>query len=690
MTVPREERIVRRKFLRWVPVATLVLPIAVQAAIVSIRVDRVEPFANGATFGAAGAYERVVGVARGELDPADPRNAGIVNLDLAPRNARGRVEYETDFYLLRPVDPARANGKVIYEVNNRGRKFLLHWILDAPAQAAGANNEPRAIEDAGNGLLFRMGYTIAWSGWDPDAPRANGGMAMTVPVPQRDGKPLVRTIREELVSGTRAAPATTFRLSYAAASTDTREARLTVRAREADEPAPIAADKWAFVDARTIKLLPDGTAPLPGALYELRYAARDPKVLGIGFAATRDLVSFLRYDARDAAGVPNPARAGVKSVLALGISQSGRYLRDHVVQGFNQDERKRKVFDGVLAHISGIGKVFFNAEFGEPARTNTQHEDHTYPENAFPFSAAMLDDPVTGKKGSLLRGDGFDPLLIEVNTSTEYWQKGASLLHTDALGRQDVALPKTARVYFVAGTQHAGRTGLKADRGPCANPRNPHSPAPALRALLMALDEWVATGREPPPSRVPTLADKTLVAWSAVQFPALPGFEVVKEGNKLEVVGDWTDPKPDRGKAYRTLVPAVDGDGNETSGIRLPDIAVPLATYTGWNLYAPPFPAGEVCDRDGSYLPLAKTAAERQKIGDPRKSIQERYKDKADYMAKVKAAAADLVAARLLLKEDADRYEQAALQQDDTLFAAGSDTTVSIATTGGASASPAH
>ncbi len=644
------------------------LPVLAQAEVVSIRIDRVEPFANGAIFGAAGAYERVAGVARGELDPADPRNAGIVNLMFAPRNARGRVEYETDFYLLRPVDPARANGRLIYEVNNRGRKFLLHWILDAPAQAAAANNEPRSAEDAGNGLLFRLGYTMAWSGWDPDAPRANNGMAMTVPVPMRDGKPVVRTIRDELVSGTRGAPANTFRLSYAAASTDTRESRLTVRAREADAPAPIAADQWAFVDAKTIKLLPEGTAPQPGSLYELHYPAKDPKILGIGFAATRDVVSFLRYAARDAAGTANPAR-GIKNVLALGISQSGRYLRDHIGQGFNQDEHKRKVFDGVLAHISGIGRVFLNAEFGQPARTNTQHEDHTYPENDFPFSAAAMDDPVTGRKGSLLRGDGFDPLLIEVNTSTEYWQKGASLLHTDPLGQRDVDLPKTARVYFVTGTQHAGRVGLKTDRGPCANPRNPHSPAPALRALLMALDEWVTAGREPPPSRVPRVADHTLVTWDNVRFPGLPGFEIARQGNRLELFGDWVDPKPDRSRAYRSLVPAIDLDGNETAGIRLPDIAVPLGTYTGWNLYAPPYPEGELCDRDGSYLPFARTAAERQKIGDARKSIEERYKDKADYVAKIKAAAAELVAARLLLKEDADRYEQAAAKLDDTLFA---------------------
>jgi len=271
---------------------------------------------------------------------------------------------------------------------------------------------------------------------------------------------------------------------------------------------------------------------------------------------------------------------------------------------------------------------------------------------------------------TLLRGDGFDPLLIEVNTSTEYWQKGASLLHTDPLGERDVALPKTTRVFLVAGTQHGGRAGMKTDRGPCANPRNPHSAGPALRALLIALDEWVTSGREPPPSRVPTLATRTLVGWEGVRFPGLPGFEIAHRGNRLDLFGDWVEPRPDRSRSYRSLVPAIDLDGNETSGIRLPDIAVPLATYTGWNLYAPPYPEGELCDRDGSYLPFAKTAAERQNIGDARRSIEERYPSKSDYIAQVKAAAKELVSARLLLPEDAQRYEQAAQAIDAALFPA--------------------
>lgn len=631
-----------------------------EARITSIHIDRIEPFASGMPFGDVGAYERVIGTAKGELDPADSRNKGIVNIDKAPRNANGKVEYETEFFLLRPADPAKGNRKILYEVNNRGRKFLMHWVLDAPAQAVGANNDPKEAKDAGNGLFFRQGYIMAWSGWDPDAPKIHNGMTIKVPVATDNGKPIVRVIREEMVSGTRGPQVDKLRMSHEAATLDQSQATLTVRRNEADSRVEIPASGWTYVDAKTIKLLPEGTKPEPGSLYELRYPAINPKVLGIGFAATRDLVSFLRYETSDDEFTPNPAGRGIKAALAVGISQSGRYLRDHIVQGFNQDEEKRRVFDGVLAHISGAGKLFLNAEFGEPARTNTQHEDHTYPENAFPFSTARLNDPVSGKSGSLFRHDGFDPLLIEVNTSTEYWVKGASLLTTDTRGTKDIKLPSNSRVYMIAGTQHGGRTGLKTAPGQCANPRNPHNPAPALRALFVALDQWVSQGVAPPSSRVPTLAAKSLVEPAQLGFPRIPGAHVAAMGNEIVLFGDWIDPKPDPSKAYRPLVATVDSDGNETSGIRLPDIAVPMATYTGWNMYKKPFPEGEVCDRDGSYLEFALTKEERLASGDPRPSLEERYAGKADYVARVGKAAAALVKERLLLQEDADAYMRAA------------------------------
>lgn len=632
-------------------------PLAANAAITEIEVKDVQPFAGGHAFGAAGAYERVKGVARGELDPADPRNQVIRNLDKAPRNASGKVAYAIDLDLLRPADPARANRRILYDVTNRGRKFVLHWLLDAPGAGA---NDPKTVQDAGNGLFLEQGYTIVWSGWDGDAPRTGNGMAMDAPVATNNGAPIVRTIRDELVSGTRAAPLAQLRLSYESADLDPAKTRLTVRRKASDTPREIPATGWAYVDSRTIKLLPDGTKPEPGSLYEAHYPAKNPKVLGIGYAATRDLVSFLKHGGQDAKGRWNPAGLSIRYAYALGISQSGRYIRDHISQGFNQDEQGRIVFDGALAHISGVGRVFLNEEFGMAGRTNTQHEDHTYPENAFPFSTAALEDPHTGAKGSLFRGDGFDPYLIEVNTATEYWQKGASLLHTDPLGKRDVALPANSRVYLVAGTQHGGRTGLRAEPGPCAQPRNPHSSAPALRALFVALDDWVSRGEPPPASQVPTLKAGTLVDPARTGFPALPGVQVATFTNAVEPFGDWVHPKPDPKKAYRALVTRVDADGNEVAGIRLPDIAAPLGTYTGWNFYKAPFPEGELCDRDGMFLAFAATRAEREKLGDPRRSVAERYASKDAYVAAVDRAAGELERARLLLPRDAEAFRAAA------------------------------
>jgi Alpha/beta hydrolase domain len=314
--------------------------------------------------------------------------------------------------------------------------------------------------------------------------------------------------------------------------------------------------------------------------------------------------------------------------------------------------------------------VFANTAFAEPTRTATQHEDRLYPENWFPFSTANETDPASGRTGSLFRGDGSDPLLIATNTSTEYWQKGASLIHIDPAGKADLALPPNSRVYMIAGTQHGGAAGLPTTPGACANLRNPHNPAPALRALIVALEDWVVKGIPPPPSRVPSIAQGTAVAASAVVMPGIKGVALPPGDNPITEPVDWVNPPEPDGRApdgqpvfrYETRVPAVDADGNETSGIRLPPIAVPLATYTGWNVYrAQPT---ELCDRNGTYAPFARTRAEREASGDPRPSIAERYSSRATYVAKVKAAADALVGERLLLPADAARYVREAERSD--------------------------
>jgi hypothetical protein len=615
--------------------------------ITGLSIERVETVAEGRAFGDVGAYERVIGVATGEVDPLRVENRGIANLDKAPRNAEGRVAYQTDFFVLRPVDAARGNGRLLYEVNNRGRKLLFSNLC-----AGAQGNDLKTAADFGDALPLRLGFTVAWSGWDATVARANAALGMTAPVPKEAGWPIIRRIRDEFVAGTRPdSPTDTFRLSYAAATPDRAAAQLSFRRRYGEPRTILLSTAWEFVDARRARLLPPGTKPEPGAIYELVYAARDPVVLGLGLAVTRDFVSHLRYDpaTRNVCG-RTPSHA-----LGFGISQAGRYLRDHIAQGFNRDEVGRRVFDGVLAHTAGIGRVFLNEPFAQPFRTATQHEDHDFPENAFPFSTAVMDDPITARRGSLLRGDGCDPLFMQTNTSTEYWQKGGSLLHTDPLGRRDMALPETARVYLIAGTQHAGRPGAPRDRGPAVNPRNPHNPMPALRALLVALDEWVAAGRPPPPSAVPTIDSGTLVPAEAVEFPTIPGAAIAHASNVIAPVADWTDPRSPA-RPYRSLVCSVDADGNEVAGVRLPDIAVPLGTYSGWNLYRAPYPEGALADRDGSFLAFAATEAERRQTGDPRRSTAERYASQAAYAAAVENAAAALVAERLLLPEDAERY----------------------------------
>ncbi|HTR85430.1 MAG TPA: alpha/beta hydrolase domain-containing protein [Reyranella sp.] len=600
--------------------------------ITSIEIKSVELLADGAPFGAVGAYERVTGVAKGEVDPKAPGNKGIALIDKAPLNERGHVEYVTDFYILRPKDFAKGNGRILYEVNNRGRKMLFGNIADGPQGI----NDPQKLADVGNGFPMRRGYTIVWSGWDPDAPRANLGLGLTAPVATEDGsiggKPIVQTVRDEFVSGTRGGVLEAFKLSYEMATQE--GARLTVRERQADQPQDVA---WTAIDAKSIRLA-DGSKPKPGYIYEFTYQGTKPKVQGLGFAATRDFVSFLRHD-------PEGQRATggqITHALAIGFSQAGRYLRHHISEGFNRDEQGRKVFDGIHSHIAGVGRLFFNVPFSQPARTSTQHEDHTAPEAWFPFSTATLEDPFSKQKGSVLRGDGSDPKLIETNTSTEYWQKGASLLTTDPLGTKDIELPANSRTYMIAGTQHGGRAGATTDPGPNVNPRNPHNPMPAVRALLVALDDWVVKGIEPPPSRTPTLGDGTLVEPDKTGFPAIAGAAVVKVTNKVKA-GD---------KVYRTLVSKVDADGNEVAGIRLPDIAVPLATYTGWNEYKPPYPKGEIADRDGSYLVF------------PAEKIRNRYGDRAGYVSKVRETVESLTKERFLLQEDADRYLERAQKEE--------------------------
>jgi hypothetical protein len=632
-------------------------------AITDIGVTDIANFADGHEFGAVGAYVRIKGVARGMLDPAAACNAGIVDLDKAPGNAKGLVEYATDFDILRPKDPLRGSAILVYDVPNRGSKRIFNLLDDVAPGDPALVNDPKTVGDAGLGFCLGRGYSLVWSGWDPGAPRANSGLGAEFPPALDKGKPVVRRIRDEFHFGTRTAgDGSIRRLSYPAASTDQPAARLTVRDRESDRRTEIPRDEWEFLDDRSIRMLPVGRNFAPIKIYELWYEATGSKVLGIGYASVRDLVSFFRYKSANRGGIPNPLLSGMSEIhhaLAFGVSQSGRFLRHFLELGMNGDEAGQQVFDGVFSHVAGAGKVFANHGFSMPGRTATQHEDRLYPENWFPFSTAKTADPVSGRIAALLPGSSNDPKIIETNSATEYWQKGASLIHTDPGLRRDLKLPENSRAYLIAGTQHGGRPGVNPAPGPCVNPRNWHSATPALRALFVALEEWVTKGVAPPPSRVPSLTGGDAVIADRVAMPKVPGFAVALGANPVLPPVDWIDPPESSPPApYTIFVSAVDSDGNEVAGIRLPQIAVPLGTHTGWNVYqAQP---DELADRDGSFIAFARTRAEREAVGDPRPSLAERYGNREAYVARIKAAAGALVAERLLLQSDADAFVKTA------------------------------
>jgi hypothetical protein len=632
---------------------TMLMTTAGQAELVELRIDSTAPFAGGASFGKAGSYQRVAGVAIGELDPEDPRNAGIELLEDAPRNARGRVEYEVDFFMLAP---SSGSDVLLYDVTNRGSKVALNFFNEATLGRHLAPAGPGSLEEAGNGFLMQRGYAVVWSGWDPTV--TSGGMSARFPTATRDGSALEARVRDEFSYGIFPAeiPAQAT-LSYPALRNAS--AVLTQRERENDPPRVVPAERWTWKDDQHIALL-EGSFE-SGALYDFRYSAAGPPVLGIGFAAVRDLVSYLRYEEHDRAGRANPLRGREgrhpKAAIGVGVSQSGRYLRHFLELDMNHDGKDRRVFDGLLPYIAGAGKVFANHAFGQPGRTAGQHLQRLFPEHWYPFAHRAVADPLTGRNEGLLPGRSTDPKIIEVNTATEYWHKGASLLHTDPMGKVDLSPPDSVRLFLVAGTEHAG--GVLVRDQTCANQGNPHRPNAALRALLVALDEWVRDGRQPPDSLIPRLTDGTLVPLEAYRFPDLPGVTVAKRMNRIRVPGDWIDPPRKDGRIYGAHVPQVDADGIELAGLRLPDIAVPTATYTGWNVFAKGFPTPDLCGRSGSFIPFPLDPDAR----DPRVAIRERYPTHAHYVERVAAEVRGLVARRLLLAEDGDRYVAAAKGQ---------------------------
>lgn len=660
---------------------------AVEARVVRLVVEQRTPFAEGASFGQAGPYERLTGTVYFEVDPNDPLNAGIVDLDLAPRNARGRVEFSATFFILKPVDMARGNQKIFYTANNRGNDALLNAKTSADV---GLNDFP-----------LRMGYTVVDAGWQGDLVPTPTKLVANLPTAtQPDGSPIVGRMRVEysdrnitrdgiFTLNLEGSPA--FR-SYETADTNPTHSTLTVRDTVDGRRVPISPDRWAFGRC------PEGRASLTTStfdiclfdgfrlnkLYELVYPAKNPIVMGLGFATTRDVASFLRYDLRDEAGNMNPLAAGganvVRRVYATGASQTGGYLRDLVYQGFNEDESHRKVFDGIIPTIAGTIRVFINVRFADPNVFADQDVSHDYLLSSYPpFTYAVTTDPISGIRDGLLKRPATDPLVFHVDSATEFWQLYASLNVIDAAG-QAVPIPQNVRLYFNSSTGHGFTTsGLltpparRIER--CANP-TPTATGELTRALLVAMDAWADHGVEPPPNTYPRVDDRTLVpvADAVRAFPVVPGAKTTALVNELALLnfgatfgragGMVTLQPPLVGPRYPILVPKPDADGLDIAGIRSMQIRVPLGTSTGWNVRAVGYREPALCGLTGSFIPFARTRAERVANGDPRRSLEERYTDRNGLVKAVERATRELVQQRFLLQEDADRFVAAAKASD--------------------------
>lgn len=658
-----------------------------KSRITKIQIDTVEaPAFDGRQFGTTGQYETLLGRAFGELDPADPHNAVIVNLDHAPRNERGLVEYSADLRIIKPIDLTRGNRTIFYDVPNRGnqRGFNLHQDF------AGEYGEyPSKGADLGDGFYMERGYTMVWSGWQGDVTPGENRVTAQLPVAkQPDGSPRRRWITVELpVNAQRRSVAFEggAMRAYPAVAESMAAAKLFRRAAPHAAPELLPRDSWSFAKCTEAGVSTPSNVDVcrpagfsPNGLYYLVYEAEEPIVMGIGFAAVRDVVSFLRNDTTDMnplvsrRGGTGSDRNVIRTAIMFGQSQPGRFVRDFVYQGFNRDASGRMVFEGVIPATAGTRRTFTNFEFASPGRFPRNVEDHFAPGDQFPFTYETLTDPITGRVDGLLarcRLTETCPKVMQFDSANEVWSARGSLVTTDPLGLRDVPIPENVRVYQFAGTQHQAGTGDDPPAGERAgNCQQIPNPAPyreAQRALLVAMHAWVTAGTLPPASQYAKLADGTLVRalpQSAQGFPKIPGVRYTGQPNDLFVNDYMAQPSSHTGAQYTVLVPKVDQDGNDLAGVRGTIIQVPIATYTGWNLRKAGFIENEGCGTNGSYIPFAKKKADRG--ADPRLSLEERYGSHDRYVAQVRAAAEKLQKEGFLLAQDVERVIKQAEKRD--------------------------
>ncbi len=637
-------------------------------------------FADGQEFGEVGAYERIVGRVHYELDPESHPNRNVIDLKLAPRNEQGRVEFSADLFILAPKVLSKGNGALLYGVNNRGGMNALRHF-----NYASGSNRPKDAKHAGDGFLMRHGFTVVWSGWDGELLPAGDRLQLFPPKASESEKPITGLVRCEIVPGSdlrRTVVNWANHGSYRPTLNGIKNATLTHRLLAGDPRVPVPREKWNLI---VTELESDNPAQLPKVeldypdglkklnIYEVIYEAQDPVVMGTGFTAVRDLVSALKHGG----GADNPLIEKGESVIerahSFGVSQSGRFLREFVYWDFNADEEGQKVFDGIIPHVSGSGMGSFNHRFAQPTRHAGQHDHHDYPPDRFPFSYETQTDPLSGlTEGILQRSEksGTVPLVMHTQSSSEYWNRSGSLVHTDPLGLRDAKIAENVRIYFFGGTQH-GPAGFTTETGGGQTAPSPADYKPFVRALLLSLDRWAKEGTEPPSSVYPKISDGNLVAWTqnATGFPKIPGIRypgVIQQPSYLDFGPRWQkerivdhQPPLPRGN-YRVLVPRSGPDGNELDCLSAPEVAVPIATYASWRLRSEDGPAAnQLYSLSGSYIPFPVSAKERKESGDPRRSVEERYgtleKYLEKYLEKLEGQCRKYEEAGYLLPEDTER-----------------------------------
>jgi Alpha/beta hydrolase domain len=658
---------------------TMLVATSAEARVTKINITTQEsPTYGGFSFPGVGQYEKIAGTMTAEISPTDAHNAGIVDLALAPRLPDGNVQYSFAFYILKPIDLTKGNHKIFYEAPNRGGK------LSGTFNQTTGGNDPATTSNPGGAFLNPQGYTLAYSGWDQAAGQNSAAFNSTITLPvakNADGTSITGPVYDYIENDN--ATTMTSTLTYTPNSLDQTQAQLTVKAHLNDVPTVIPASGWAYTkvttgvitnDGTAIQLLPAGTAFAQGSIYEFTYTGKDPTVNAIGFAAVRDFASFLRYATADDAGTPNPMAGDVQRIYTYSVSQPTRMLNDFVSLGFNADESNRKVFDGVDKWIGAADGINMNLRFSQPGRTERNRQHHLYQEGVFPFANTMMTDPITGKTDSRYAkctASNTCPVAVEIYSANEYWVKAASLFHTDPAGTIDVAPNPIAPIYFMSSHQHG--TGNGAAKGACQQFQNPIDSTPVHRALLVAMDQFITNGTPMPPSMLPTFATGTLVTPATVvsKFPKIPGVTVTglestrylfNYGPRMaQGIMDINPPvitipyenNPLNGKIYPSFVPMVDADGNDVAGFKMPEVAVPLATYTGWALRSAAFGLNDGCEGTGQQIAFAPTAAARAASGDPRLSIQERYGSFSGYYYTLLFAIDNMVAQRMLLPADA-------------------------------------